>query len=193
MNAEWSTERVAEQFRNEIRERFARENASWLAAERKGIAEVKAKCDAEGKPYPDWLEERPSFLQEIYERLDIQITSNSVRVILPNGFAIHTDFVDMFGGTEVGWSYPSIAAVIVDGEPRVAIELILIDYWDDARHAKWDEERQTYKDTTAEALLERIRGARLAFTIEPGGPKDPADGLCTIEHWCDKYFEARQR
>lgn len=130
-------ERVADQFRQDVRERFEAENAEWLAEERTGIAKVKADCDAKGEPYPDWMVERNSFFWEIYSGSDIQITNNSVRVIVPNGFAIYPDFIAMFGGTSVGWSIPSVSAIIVDGEAHVTIELILIDYWDDERHVKW--------------------------------------------------------
>jgi hypothetical protein len=137
MAEEWSMDRVAEQYRRDVRRAFESENATWLAEERAGIADVKATCDAIGCPYPDWLGERDSFYWEIFTRAEIRIAINSVQVILPDGFAIYPDFVSMFGGTSVGWTTPSVAAVMIDGEARVAIELILIDYWDDERHAEW--------------------------------------------------------
>lgn len=131
-------EKVAEQFRVDVRARFERENAEWLAEERASTAKIKADCDAASEPYPDWLTpERNSFCWEIYEGSEITIDRNSVDVLLPNGFAVYPDFIAMFGSTSVGWSIPSVDARIVDGEARLFIHLILIDYWDDERHAAW--------------------------------------------------------
>jgi hypothetical protein len=130
-------ERVAEQFRLDVRAAFEAENAEWLADERAAITTIKADLDAKGEPHPDWLVERNSFYWEIYNGSKIEIESNSVKVLLPNGFAVYANFITMFGGSSVGWSIPSVTAAIVDDEPRVVIELILIDYWDDDRQAKW--------------------------------------------------------
>ncbi len=137
MNVEWPMERVAQQFRDDVKKRFERENAEWLAEERAATEKIKAECDAKSEPYPDWMTERNSFYWEIYERCIITIESNSVDVLLPNGFAVYPDFIEMFGKTSVGWSVPSVDARLVDGEARLFIHLILIDYWDDERHAKW--------------------------------------------------------
>lgn len=137
MSVEWPMEKIAEQFRTDVRVRFERENAEWLREERAGIAKVKADCDAKGEPHPDWIAERNSFYWEIYSSSEIKIENNSVDVLLPNGFAVYPDFIAMFGKTSVGWSIPSVSAILVDGEARLAIDLILIDYWDDERHAKW--------------------------------------------------------
>lgn len=192
MNEEWSTERVAEQFRRDVRERFEKEAAAFRDEDAADAAAVKAKYDAKGEPYPDWLlEERPSFLWEIYERSEIRIDNNSVQVVLPKGFAFFPDLTDMFDGTSVAWSRPHVNAILVDGEPRVTIELILIDYWDDERHAKWLAERAQWRGTTAEDLLRRIKDARHEFA-QSDPPKRPIDGLCTIEHWVDEYFQARR-
>jgi hypothetical protein len=137
MSEEWPMERVAEQFRLDVRAAFEKENAEWLAEERAAMVKIKADCDAEGKPHPDWCVERDSFYWEIYSGSKIDVDRNSVKVLLPTGFAVYPDFIAMFGGTAVGWSIPSVSAEIVDGEARVVIELILIDYWDDDRQAKW--------------------------------------------------------
>lgn len=190
--SEWSTERMAEQFRREIAERFSRENAAWRVEDDAEIAEVKAQFDAKGQPYPDWLlQHRPSFFTEIYERVDIRIESNCVQIVLPKGFALFPELIEMFDGTSVAWSKPHVDAILVDGEPRVTIELFLIDYWDDERHAKWLAERAQWKGTTAEDLLRRIANARNEFA-QSDPPKRPVDGLPTIEHWIDEYFQARR-
>jgi len=140
---QWSDERVAEQFKQDVRARFARENAEWLAEERKDIAKIKADCDAKGEPYPDWLTERNSFFHDIFESCVITHRHNTVDVLLPTGFAIYGDFIKMFAGTSVAWSTPSVEAKIVDGEARLSIHVTLIDYWDDERHAKWLAENPT--------------------------------------------------
>jgi hypothetical protein len=67
----------------------------------------------------------------------LTIDRNSVDILLPTGFAVYPDFIAMFGKTSVGWSVPSVDARLVNGEARLFIHLILIDYWDDERHAKW--------------------------------------------------------
>lgn len=133
----WSTDRIAEQYRAEVRGRFEAENAEWLAHERAAQAKIRAECDAEGRPHPDWMVERNSFYWDIITASVIEIDMNAVRVVLPSGYAIYPDFIEMFCGTTVGWSKPSIGAEIADGEPRVVVELILVDYWDDEREAKW--------------------------------------------------------
>lgn len=133
----WTDEEIAQQFRLEVQQRFAAENAEHLRLEREEIVEVKAKYDVQGRAYPDWLAERDSFLWEIYSSSVIQIEANSVKVTVAQGFAIYADFIEMFGGTSVGWGLPSVGAEIIDGEPRVTIKLILVDSWDEDWHAAW--------------------------------------------------------
>ena len=138
MSTEWPMEKVAQQFRDDVKKRFERENNEWLTEERAATVKIKADCDAKGEAYPDWLTpERNSFYWEIYEASVITIDRNSVDVLLPQNFAVYPDFISMFSHTTVGWSIPSVDARIVDGEARLFIHLILIDYWDDERHAKW--------------------------------------------------------
>lgn len=162
----WTTEEIAQQFRLEVQQRFAAENEMRMKLERAEVAEVKAKLDAEGTPYPDWLTERDEqggFFWEIYCDTEIQIESNAVKIIMPQGFAIYTDFVALFGGTSVAWSLPSIKAVTLDGEPRVCIELILIDFWDDDRHAAWfaaGKENAKALDSTTAVIEEQVAELR---------------------------------
>ncbi len=135
---EWSSERVAEQFRSDVRERFEAENAVWLKVENEEIAKAKLERPGLFERNPDYIEVRNSFYWEIYSASKIEIENNSVRVVLPNFYAIYPDFVKFFGKTSVGWSSVSISAeVFGDDGPRVVLELFLIDYWDDERHAKW--------------------------------------------------------
>jgi len=137
MATKWTNEQVAAQYRLDVQRAFETENAEWLSEERKGIAEVILDCAAKGEPHPDWAVARSSFFWDIYSLSEIKIENNSVQVLLPNGFGIYPDFIAMFGNTSVGWVVPSVSAILVDDEPRLAIELILIDYWDDDRAAEW--------------------------------------------------------
>jgi hypothetical protein len=41
----------------------------------------------------------------------------------------------------------------------------------------------------AEHLLRRIWSARLAFSVDSGGPATPADGMVVIEGWIQSFFE----
>jgi len=186
-------ERVAEQFRLEVRQAFERENTAHRAEEAADLERAKAdpkyaEMAARDPGFAEAMAVRDSMFWEIYSGADIQITNNSVKVVLPRGYAIFADFVRMFEGTSVAWSYADVDAEIVDGEPHVVIKLILIDYWDDDRAAKWHAEKEAARHESAEALLHHIQGARLAFATDPGGPRSPLDGLYTIEHWIDQFF-----
>ena len=152
--AQWTDEEVARQFRLEVQQRFAAENEAYLRQERQEIAAIKAKLDAEGSPHPEWFAERDSFLWEIYSDSEIQIEHNVVMVIVPRGFAIYTDFVEMFADTSVGWTVPSVGAEIIAGVAHAVIKLILIDYWDDTRHAAWLAEEEQIRDDAARRVKE---------------------------------------
>jgi hypothetical protein len=190
---EWPAERVAEQFRLEVRQAFERENATHRTEEAAEIEQVKADPKyadmlARDPSYAAALTVRDSFYWEIYSSSDVQIVNNSVKVILPRQLAIYPDFITMFEGTSVGWTKAAVEAEVIDGEAHVVLELILIDYWDDDRAAKWLTEKEAAPLGSAEALLRHIQAARVAFATDPGGPKDPLDGLYTIEHWIDAFF-----
>jgi hypothetical protein len=195
MSEEWPTERVAEQFRLEVRQAFGRENAAYRAEETAEIEQIKADPENaarfENPSFAAGMTVRDSFFWEIYSASDVQIKNNSVKVILPRGYAIFSDFVEMFSGTSVGWSHASVGAEIVDGEAHVTVELILIDYWDDDRAAKWHAEREAERHENAEALLRHIQGARVRFEADPDGPKSSLEGLYMIEHWIREFFRRR--
>jgi hypothetical protein len=198
MSEEWLTERVAEQFRLEVRQAFEHENATHRAEEAAEIEQVKADPKyadmlARDPSYAAVMTVRDSFFWEIYSDSDVQIVNNSVKVILPRQFAIYPDFITMFEGTSVGWVKAAVGAEIVDGEPRVVIKLILIDYWDDDRAIAWHAKKEAARHESAEALLRHIQGARVAFATDPDGPKSPLDGLYTIEYWIDQFFRQAKR
>jgi hypothetical protein len=141
---EWSNERLAEQFRLEVRRAFEAENAKHRAEE---AAETEQLKRARGNEYEAFLKQHPHYIDvqdsgfwRTYVASDIQIDRNSVKVVLPRGVSISPDFIEMFDGTSVAWSYAGVNAEIVNGEAHVVIKLILIDYWDDDRAAKWTAE-----------------------------------------------------
>lgn len=129
---EWTDAKKFAQFRAEIHRKFEAENAAWRAQEEAEIAALKL----EG-PIPPELVVRDSFYWEIYSRTVFKARANSVRAILPIGFAHRPEMIEMFGETSVGWSSASLSATIMNGEPHVVIDVLLIDSWDDERHAEW--------------------------------------------------------
>jgi hypothetical protein len=142
MAEEWSMERVAEQFRLEVRQAFEKENAAFRAEEEADLERLKADPEhavriARDSHLAEALAVRDSLFWDLYSNADVQVVNNSVKVVLPRGIAVYPDFIEMFNGTSVGWGKAAVDAEIVDGEPRVVIELILIDYWDDDRAAAW--------------------------------------------------------
>lgn len=43
--------------------------------------------------------------------------------------------------------------------------------------------------TPAESLLMQIQDARLAFSLDSGGPNSPLEGMMVIERWISSYFD----
>ena len=143
-NKQWTTERVAAVYLDEVQARFEAENEKWLVEERRAHAECLAKYgEAEYKRLLGDIGIRNSFYWDVYNECAIVIDRNTVKIVCPVGFALYGDFVEMFSGTSVAWSLPMIGVELVDGEPRVTIKIVLIDYWDDERAAEWQRERET--------------------------------------------------
>lgn len=192
MAEEWSMERMAEQYRREVREAFEKENAAHRAEEAADLEKVKREKPEDFarlvKEAPHYGDVRDSFFWEIYQGSTISIVNNSVDIVLPCGFAIRPDFVEMFEGTSVAWSKVSIGAEIIQGEAHVVLHLILIDYWDDDRNAQWWAEKAK-APTTAEALLQKIKNARVELAADPERPRTPIDTLYTIEYWIGEFFQ----
>src|SRR5262249_33328306 len=124
-SSRWSTERIAAQYRAEIRGLFEAENAAWRAEEEASFAEVQ-------RDHPDRYERliadtggvRDSHIWDIYVGSDVQIRMNDVRVVLRDGFAIFPDLIEMFGRASVVWTSPSVGAEVVAGEARLVIDLL---------------------------------------------------------------------
>jgi hypothetical protein len=73
----------------------------------------------------------------VYQASEIQIDRNTVTIVLPRGVAIGVDLVHLFAHTTVAWSTPMIGAMIVDGEARPTIEIVLVATWNDSMDAAY--------------------------------------------------------
>ena len=152
---EWTFEQKAECFRKEIRDRFVEENEEWRKEE-------AIQTEAVLKKYPGYYD-RPghehlreitdSFFWRVYQESVIELTpAHGARIVLPTGFAIYSDFVEMFDNTEVAWSTTSMGPEIVNGEARIVLSIMLVDYWDDEMSRKWKEERRLKEGDLARKL-----------------------------------------
>lgn len=136
----WTTERIAEQFCREVRQRFEAENAKYRAED----AADRERCQRErpkdwarlAKSAPHLVEVRDSGLWQDYCDTRIDIYGNSVRVVLPNVY-FPTEALVMFGDTSVAWSKPTLSAEVIDGIPLVVVHLFLVTEWSDAQAAEW--------------------------------------------------------
>lgn len=154
-DVEWTFEQKAECFKKEIHARFTEENDAWKK-------ENDLQKEAVLKKHPDYFD-RPghehlkdntdSFFWTIYQECVVEVTKLwGARIILPTGFAIYVDFVEMFEHTEVAWSTVSIQPGTVDGEARIVLSIMLIDYWDDERSRKWHEEKRVKEEILARKI-----------------------------------------
>lgn len=141
--SEWSTERIVDQYRSEIQRAFEDENARWRAEETADLARALSE-HPDSAALVGW-EIRDSFMWGIYASSTVVGDRNSVRIVLPNGFAIFPDLIEMFNRASVVWSKACVGAEIVDGEAHVVVRVLLVDYWDDERAAKWLAEQQPQK------------------------------------------------
>ena len=132
---QWSDEAVAESFRAEIRARFEAHNKAYRAREEAELAQVlrdhPEKCGQPGYEVHD------SAAWGFYQACEIRIDRNTVTIVAP-GDSIDMDLVHLFDNTTAAWSKPWVkAAVGVDGEPRIRIEIVLVATWDDSLDAAW--------------------------------------------------------
>ena len=132
---QWSDEAVAASFRAEIRARMEAHNAAYRAREATELEQVlREHPERKGTP---GFEVRDSGAWEIYQASEIRIDRNSVTIVLPTFWAVGIDLVYLFDHTTMAWSRPTIGATVVDGEPRVTIEITLVATWTDEMDTKW--------------------------------------------------------
>lgn len=138
---QWTDEQVFAQWMLEVRLRFLRENAQWHADGDRDLARMAAD-DVAALVSSGYDVNRNSFFFEIYEGIAFSHEANLARALLPRGFAIYSDLVAMFASSSVAWGFPCVLAVLVDGEPRLQIEVVLVEYWTDVRAKSWLHERE---------------------------------------------------
>jgi hypothetical protein len=163
---QWSDEAVAEAFRAEIRARMEAHNAAYRAREALELeAVLREHPEKRGQP---GFEVRDSGAWEIYQASEIRIDRNSVTIVLPTFYAISTDLVYLFDHTTVAWSRPTIGATIVDGEPRVTIEITLVATWTNEMDAKWRAEGNDRRRVLVELFEDEVHALRAHIDDERG-------------------------
>lgn len=138
--AGWPVERIAAQYQHEIRQKFEARN---LAHRTEEAADVERMRREDPRAWQAWqhivardpgagIRDDPDW--EIYCACQINIQGNAVRIILPgDGWAIGPDLIQALADASVVWAGPAVRAEVVEGAPRVVVELTLVDYWDDER------------------------------------------------------------
>ena len=163
---QWSDEAVAEAFRTEIRTRLEAHNAAYRAREEFELETVlREHPEKRGQP---GYEVRDSGAWTIYQASEIRIDRNAVTIVLPTFYAIGTDLVHLFDHTTVAWGRPTIGATIVDGEPRVTIEIILVATWTDEMNAKWRVDGNDRRRVLVELFEEEVHALRAQIDDERG-------------------------
>lgn len=132
----WTTQRISDHWRAEIRARFEAQNAAFRAKDEAGIARLSAGQRAERVAIPH-LAVGDSSIWEIYQATDVSVDDSRARVVLPIGcgpvigWTPTIDVLSMFDGARVSWSRAFVSAEVVYGAPRVVLTIFLVDYWDD--------------------------------------------------------------
>lgn len=135
---QWSDEAVAAAFRAEIRARLEAHNAAYRAREAAELEAIFLK-DPKRRGQPGY-EVHDSGAWHVYQESEIRIDRNTVMIVLPRGCHVGIDLIHMFDHTTAAWSRPSVVALIVDGEARLAIDITLVATWDDSLDAAWRKE-----------------------------------------------------
>lgn len=152
---QWSDEAVADAFRAELRERFEVHNAAYRANEVVELARVLAERP-EMQVVPGF-EVRDSFAWEVYQACEIKVVGNIATIVMPIGFGFRTDLLPLFDHTKMAWARPIIGAMVVDGEARPTIEILLVATWTDEMDAKWCAERNDRKQVVVELYEDDVR------------------------------------
>lgn len=151
---QWSDEAVAESFRSEIRARFEAHNAAHRARDAAELEDVlRDHPEKRGQP---GYEVSDSGAWQVYQASEIRIDRNSVTIVLPRGIAIGIDLVHMFDHTTMAWCRAMIGAMIVDGEARPTIDILLVATWDDSMAASWCKEGNDRKRVLVELFQDEV-------------------------------------
>lgn len=151
----WSDDVVAEAFRAEIRVRFEAHNVAYRARETVELEDVlREHPERRGQP---GFEVHDSGAWVVYQASEIRIDRNAVTIILPKQYAVGIDLVYLFDHTISAWSRPVIGAMIVDGEARPTIEIILVATWTDEMDAAWRRDGNDRKQVLVELYEDDVR------------------------------------
>ena len=143
MSEEWSTDRKFQQFKTEVEARFVREREFWRDIFERETADARSKnpnFDAQCKAWGIGVEFDPSLdcLEwNLFEHSEILLEDGMVKIILDSRYALRPEWCHMFEMTSVAWSGLLMSAQIRNGEPRIVLDMMMIDYWDDEREAEW--------------------------------------------------------
>lgn len=142
----WSDEKVGRHFMTEIHKRVLELKYQWTVHQ---DAEDADFLEEHGETFQQWCEskgigeetwnrsEQPEM--DFFESCFFRFDRNSVDIILPSG-NLRPEMLRLFEGTTMAWSKPTITAEIYEDEPRVVVNITLVDFWDDARQIKWEYE-----------------------------------------------------
>lgn len=143
MSEEWSYDRKFQQFEAEIRDRFIKERDFWHKVHDYDLELARAKnpdFDQSCKGYgieltfdpemdcPEW---------NLYINTKIIHDHGMIRIILDSRYRLRPEWCELFNHTSVAWSLPGLMAEVIDSEPRVVLEIMMIDDWSDEREAEW--------------------------------------------------------
>lgn len=152
---QWSTDAVADAFRAELRDRFEAHNAAYRANEVAELERVLAeRPEMRGVP---GFEVRDSFAWEVYQVCEIKVVGNIATIVMPIGFGFRTDLLPLFDHTKMAWGRPIIGAVVIDGEARPTIEILLVATWTDEMDSKWRAEGSARKRVEVDLYEDDVR------------------------------------
>jgi hypothetical protein len=60
------------------------------------------------------------------------------------------NLVHLFDNTTAAWSKPWVKVVIIDGQPRIMIEIVLVATWDDSLDAAWKKDGNNKRQVLVE-------------------------------------------
>jgi hypothetical protein len=151
---QWPDEAVAASFRSEIQARFEAHNIAFRAREEAELAAVlHDHPEKRGQP---GYEVCDSGAWSFYQACEIRIERNTVSIIAA-GDTISTDLVHLFDNTTASWSKPWVKAAIVDGEPRITIEIVLVATWNDSLDAAWRKDGNDKRQVLVELDEDEIK------------------------------------
>ena len=116
---EWTDAEVVAHYRKEMDEVMAAHNDVHRAEESRQCADL------------GWSQAmvRDSFYMDIYRMAEWRPRNNHVTVVMPRGFEIYAEFVEMFRKPQMVWMTPSVGAELnADAVPCPTVKILLVDH-----------------------------------------------------------------